>query len=147
MLTLSTFLDSAIHKDQGPSRHFPLLLVSSIVPQKTLVALYKIKMTILGIGVDILHLPRLRRVLLNHPERFLTRILTKSEQAEFRAIQEKAGGKIDHDGPVQFLGARYLSSSRPRTAYITPERKNTHPHGNYFISSPPIALPRVIGGQ
>ncbi|KAG0213328.1 hypothetical protein BGX28_004666 [Mortierella sp. GBA30] len=50
-------------------------------------------MTILGIGIDILHLPRLKRVLLNHPERFLTRILTKSEQAEFRVIQEQAGGK------------------------------------------------------
>ncbi|KAF9961881.1 hypothetical protein BGZ70_008171 [Mortierella alpina] len=64
-------------------------------------------MTILGIGIDILHLPRLRQVLLKHPERFLTRILTRSEQAEFRAIQAKAGGQIDHDKPVQFLGARW----------------------------------------
>ncbi|KAG9320663.1 hypothetical protein KVV02_004412 [Mortierella alpina] len=76
-------------------------------PSEDAGAFCKTKMTILGIGVDILHLPRLRRVLLNHPERFLTRILTKSEQTEFRAIQAKAGGKIDHDGPVQFLGARW----------------------------------------
>ncbi|KAG0225380.1 hypothetical protein BGW42_004466 [Actinomortierella wolfii] len=39
---------------------------------------------ILGIGVDVLHVPRLRRLVSLRPERFLTRILTKVEQSEFR---------------------------------------------------------------
>ncbi|KAF9357309.1 hypothetical protein BGX26_003914 [Mortierella sp. AD094] len=64
-------------------------------------------MTILGIGVDILHLPRMQRVLLRHPDRFVTRVLTNIEQQEFRAIQESVGGKIDHQQLVQFLGARW----------------------------------------
>ncbi|KAF9969656.1 hypothetical protein BGZ73_007920 [Actinomortierella ambigua] len=39
---------------------------------------------ILGIGVDVLHVPRLQRLVRLRPERFLTRILTKVEQNEFR---------------------------------------------------------------
>ncbi|KAG0306603.1 hypothetical protein BGZ98_002074 [Dissophora globulifera] len=50
-------------------------------------------MTILGIGVDILHLPRLRQALSRHPKRFVTRILTKIEQDELQAIRERTGDK------------------------------------------------------
>ncbi|KAF9357630.1 hypothetical protein BGX34_009287 [Mortierella sp. NVP85] len=64
-------------------------------------------MTILGIGVDILHLPRMRQVLARHPERLITRILTKSEQQEFHAIREKAGQTNDDDAPIRYLGARW----------------------------------------
>ncbi|KAG0367264.1 hypothetical protein BGZ54_004157 [Gamsiella multidivaricata] len=64
-------------------------------------------MTILGIGVDILHLPRLKQVLQRHPKRFLTRILTKTEQEEFRMIQQQAGGNIEGDEPIRYLGARW----------------------------------------
>lgn len=51
--------------------------------------------------------PRLRQVLVRHPERFLTRILTKPEQEEFREIQGRAGGRIDDDAPVRYLGVRW----------------------------------------
>ncbi|KAF9171992.1 hypothetical protein BGX21_006642 [Mortierella sp. AD011] len=64
-------------------------------------------MTILGIGVDILHLPRIQRILLSRPDRFITRILTDIEQQEFRAIQESVGGEIDHQQLVRFVGARW----------------------------------------
>jgi len=64
------------------------------------------RMTVLGIGVDILHLPRMRQVLARHPERFITRILTKPELQEFHAIREKAGETNDDDAPVRYLGVR-----------------------------------------
>ncbi|KAF8930289.1 hypothetical protein BGZ58_008350 [Dissophora ornata] len=64
-------------------------------------------MTILGIGVDILHLPRLRQVLSRHPERFVTRILTKVEQEEFHAIKRKAEGDADNNAPLRYLGSRW----------------------------------------
>ncbi|KAF9189939.1 hypothetical protein BGZ51_009151 [Haplosporangium sp. Z 767] len=64
-------------------------------------------MPILGIGVDILHLPRIRQVLLRHPKRLLTRILTKTEQDEFRVLQEGTDGDIDHDNLIRYLGTRW----------------------------------------
>ncbi|KAF9106300.1 hypothetical protein BGX27_009244 [Mortierella sp. AM989] len=64
-------------------------------------------MTILGIGVDILHLPRMERILLRRPSRIITRVLTNIEQQEFRALQESVGGKINHQDLVKFVGARW----------------------------------------
>ncbi|KAF9896531.1 hypothetical protein BX616_007267 [Lobosporangium transversale] len=64
-------------------------------------------MTILGIGIDILHLPRIKHILIRHPERFLTRILTKTELQEYRVLLEKTSGKVDVDAPVRYLGARW----------------------------------------
>ncbi|KAG0333019.1 hypothetical protein BG000_009536 [Podila horticola] len=61
---------------------------------------------ILGIGVDILHLPRLKGLLSRRPDRFLTRILTEVEQKEFKALQQQAGG-ADQEGPLRYLGARW----------------------------------------
>ncbi|KAF9335442.1 hypothetical protein BG006_000080 [Podila minutissima] len=61
---------------------------------------------ILGIGVDILHLPRLKGLLSRRPDRFLTRILTEVEQKEFKVLQQQAGG-ADQEGPLRYLGARW----------------------------------------
>lgn len=63
------------------------------------------KAMILGIGVDILHLPRLKGLLSRRPDRFLTRILTEVERNEFKVLQEQAGG-ADQEGPLRYLGAR-----------------------------------------
>jgi len=63
------------------------------------------KAMILGIGVDILHLPRLKGLLSRRPDQFLTRILTEVERNEFKVLQEQAGGG-DQEGPLRYLGAR-----------------------------------------
>ncbi|KAI1321216.1 hypothetical protein EDD11_007782 [Mortierella claussenii] len=64
-------------------------------------------MTILGIGIDILHLPRIKQVLSRRPDRFLTRILTPTERQEFKTLVQSCQGKIDDDVPVRHLGARW----------------------------------------
>jgi holo-[acyl-carrier protein] synthase len=66
-------------------------------------------MGILGIGVDILHMPRLKQVISRRPDRFLTRILTKAELADLEKLKTELDGEIDHDRAIRFVGARYVS--------------------------------------
>ena len=67
-------------------------------------------MAILGIGVDVLHLPRLTRHLADN--RLAKRILSPTELREYLALP-----KLDHGRRIRFLGVRcaLLSSvdSRP----------------------------------
>lgn len=66
-------------------------------------------MGILGIGIDILHLPRLKQVLSRRPDRFLTRVLTKAELTDFEQLKTEIHGKVAHDRAVRFVGVRYGS--------------------------------------
>jgi len=59
-------------------------------------------MAILGIGVDILHLPRLTRHLSDN--RLAKRILSPAELREYLALP-----KEDHGRRIRFLGVRYAS--------------------------------------
>lgn len=62
-------------------------------------------MTILGIGVDILHLPRLSRHLSDN--RLATRILSPAELRDYLALP-----KEDHGKRIHFLGVRCASVLR-----------------------------------
>lgn len=66
-------------------------------------------MGILGIGIDILHLPRLKLALSRRPDRFLTRILTKAELTDFEQLKTELHGEVAHDRAVRFIGVRYAS--------------------------------------
>ena len=57
-------------------------------------------MTILGIGVDVLHLPRLTRHLCDN--RFARRILSPAELHDYLALP-----KDDRERRIRFLGVRY----------------------------------------
>ncbi|KAF9095004.1 hypothetical protein BGX23_001274 [Mortierella sp. AD031] len=46
-------------------------------------------MGIIGIGIDILHVPRMRMVLGRNPQRFLARVLTKAELADFTILKQE----------------------------------------------------------
>jgi len=56
-------------------------------------------MTVKGIGVDLVHLPRLRAVIDRWQDRFLTRVFTESEIAYCRARRD----------PVPHFGARFAA--------------------------------------
>jgi holo-[acyl-carrier protein] synthase len=58
-------------------------------------------MTILGIGVDVLHLPRLTRHLCDN--RLARRILSPAELQNYLALP-----KEDHERRIRFLGVRYV---------------------------------------
>jgi len=59
----------------------------------------RLSMTILGIGVDVLHLPRLTRHLADN--RLARRILSPAELCEYLALP-----KEDHGRRIRFLGVR-----------------------------------------
>ncbi|KAG2118816.1 4'-phosphopantetheinyl transferase superfamily [Suillus discolor] len=64
-------------------------------------------MPILGIGVDILHLPRLISLLSRRgSEAFATRILSSQELRTFQLLVEQHG-KDETKGIAQFLGVRW----------------------------------------
>ena len=56
-------------------------------------------MSILGHGIDLVECERIARVLANHPDRFLTRVLTEGER-------ERA--KRFHD-PIEFIAGRWAA--------------------------------------
>ena len=62
-------------------------------------------MTILGIGVDVLHLPRLTRHLCAN--RLARRILSPAELHDYLALPQE-----DHGRRIRFLGVRYVSFLR-----------------------------------
>ncbi|HBS26010.1 MAG TPA: holo-ACP synthase [Gammaproteobacteria bacterium] len=47
-------------------------------------------MPIAGIGTDIVEIDRIRQIYLRHPEKFISRILSESEQRDFAEIDNKA---------------------------------------------------------
>ncbi len=47
-------------------------------------------MPIAGIGTDIVEIDRIRQIYLRHPEKFVSRILSASEQLDFAKIDNKA---------------------------------------------------------
>lgn len=59
-------------------------------------------MTILGVGVDVLHLPRLTRHLCDN--RLARRILSPAELRDYLALP-----KEDPERRIRFLGVRYAS--------------------------------------
>ncbi len=63
-------------------------------------------MTILGIGVDVLHLPRLTRHLSD--SRLARRILSPTELRDYLALP-----KGDHEKRIHFLGVRCAPLLRP----------------------------------
>lgn len=79
-------------------------------------------MGILGIGIDILHVPRLKQVLSRRPDRFLTRVLTKAELTEFEKLKTELNGEIVHDRAVRFVGTRYVSFSN--YVWVKKEKKS-----------------------
>ncbi|KAG0301072.1 hypothetical protein BGZ97_002957 [Linnemannia gamsii] len=81
-------------------------------------------MGILGIGVDILHMPRLKQVISRRPDRFLTRILTKAELADLEKLKTELDGEIDHDRAIRFVGARWALKEATYKA-LTPRLKLT----------------------
>ena len=61
-------------------------------------------MAILGIGVDVVHLPRFLALLKRrHPDRFASRILSATEYNQWQTLQ--ISDAQDH---VQFLAVRYI---------------------------------------
>ncbi|KAG0277366.1 hypothetical protein BGZ96_002890 [Linnemannia gamsii] len=81
-------------------------------------------MGILGIGIDILHIPRLKQVLSRRPDRFLTRILTKAELTELEKLKTELNGEIVHDRAIRFVGARWALKEATYKA-LTPRLKLT----------------------
>ncbi|KAF9550892.1 hypothetical protein EC957_011439 [Mortierella hygrophila] len=81
-------------------------------------------MGILGIGIDILHLPRLRQVLSRRPDRFLTRVLTKAELTDFEQLKTELHGDVAHDRAVRFVGVRWALKEATYKA-MTPRHKLT----------------------
>ncbi|KAK3837066.1 MAG: 4'-phosphopantetheinyl transferase [Linnemannia elongata] len=81
-------------------------------------------MGILGIGIDILHLPRLKQVLSRRPDRFLTRVLTKAELTDFEQLKTEIHGKVAHDRAVRFVGVRWALKEATYKA-MTPRHKLT----------------------
>lgn len=74
---------------------------------------------ILGIGVDILHLPRFQRLFRLRPERLITRILTKSEQDEFFAIQARIRARDSAVPAATDTSVEDLSSSSSSSSTST----------------------------
>jgi len=63
-------------------------------------------MPILGIGVDILHFPRLIELLSRRgPEAFAARILSSQELQPFQRLREQHG-EDNNKGIARFLGVR-----------------------------------------
>ncbi|KAF9105544.1 hypothetical protein BGX29_012026 [Mortierella sp. GBA35] len=108
-------------------------------------------MGIIGIGIDILHVPRMRMVLGRNPQRFLARVLTKAELADFtilkqeleeqgkyKRLKEELDGQVDNkklkeeldkqvntdDRAVRFIGARWALKEACYKA-MTPHHKLT----------------------
>ena len=64
-------------------------------------------MAILGIGVDVVHLPRILALLnRRRPDRFASRILSTKEYSQWQALQTS-----DTQDRVQFLAIRYKGSN------------------------------------
>ncbi|KAL1724457.1 4'-phosphopantetheinyl transferase superfamily [Schizophyllum commune] len=59
-------------------------------------------MAILGIGVDLVHLPRIAAALSRHPSRFPARILSPSELSDWRKLETAAAAER-----VRFLAVRW----------------------------------------
>lgn len=71
-------------------------------------------MTILGIGVDLVHLPRIADLLLRRdPNRFVRRILTQTEISQWKVLANDAAKQI------QFLAVRYVISVTYRLTETT----------------------------
>ncbi|GJJ77141.1 hypothetical protein EMPS_09500 [Entomortierella parvispora] len=109
---------------------------------------------ILGIGVDILHLPRFQRLFRLRPERLITRILTKSEQDEFFTIQARIRARdapavvaaAPTDKTVEALSSSSSSSQSPSssasTANVSAVKIDNEPTsaGTGFASASPSSL-------
>jgi len=102
---------------------------------------------ILGIGVDILHLPRFQRLFRLRPERLITRILTKSEQNEFFAIQARVRARDSAlaaaatDTDVEALSSSSSSSlassaSTARFSAVNIEHAGTEPASSSSSEKP-----------
>lgn len=64
-------------------------------------------MAILGIGVDVIYLPRIFALLnRRRPDRFASRILSTTEYGQWQALQIS-----DAQNHVQFLAVRYIQPS------------------------------------
>jgi holo-[acyl-carrier protein] synthase len=64
-------------------------------------------MAILGIGVDVVYLPRILALLnRRRPDRFASRILSTTEYGQWQALQIS-----DAPNRVQFLAVRYIKPS------------------------------------
>ncbi|KAF8944439.1 hypothetical protein BGZ47_004214 [Haplosporangium gracile] len=81
-------------------------------------------MGILGIGIDILHLPRFKQVFSRRPDRFLTRVLTKAELVDFEKLKTELNGDVKHDRAVRFVGVRWALKEATYKA-MTPRHKLT----------------------
>lgn len=65
-------------------------------------------MTILGIGVDVVHLPRILALFnRRRPDRFASRILSTAEYGQWKDLQIS-----DAQDRVQFLAVRYIDTCR-----------------------------------
>ena len=65
-------------------------------------------MAILGIGVDVVHLPRILALLNRRcPDRFASRILSRTEYSQWQALQNS-----EAQNRVQFLAVRYQAYHR-----------------------------------
>lgn len=62
-------------------------------------------MTILGIGLDVVHLPRIAAILKKrHADRFARKILS---QAEYLSWQELKGASAEESDLARFMAVRY----------------------------------------
>lgn len=68
-------------------------------------------MAVLGIGVDLVYLPRILALLnRGRPDRFASRILSTTEYGQWQALQIS-----DVQHRVQFLAVRYINRTISRT--------------------------------
>jgi holo-[acyl-carrier protein] synthase len=66
-------------------------------------------MTVLGIGVDVVHIPRIAALLSRRGQRrFAARILSQEELSHWEALPT-----FDISGRIRFLAVRYGSTSCP----------------------------------
>ncbi|CUS15614.1 unnamed protein product [Tuber aestivum] len=75
-----------------------------------------------GIGVDLLHLPRLTRLLTKRPSyahRFARRILTKSEYRQFLKSTSTTTTTMTGLGMVKWLGVRWAAKEAAFKAFGT----------------------------
>ncbi|KAG0373903.1 hypothetical protein BGX24_011091 [Mortierella sp. AD032] len=100
-------------------------MLSASVLERALSSLCNAKSKgVIGVGIDVLHMPRLKAVLGRRPDRFLTRVLTKAELGDFQKLKDEVGGQVDHDRAVQFVGARWALKEATYKA-LTPLHKLT----------------------
>ena len=64
-------------------------------------------MGVVGIGVDLLHLPRLARVLTKYPDRLARRVLTTSEYAQYRSCR-LPDGRTGFNKQLGFISSRQV---------------------------------------